>query len=1115
MLFADIVGFTGLSETRDPEQVKILVDRCFARLADDITAFGGRVDKVLGDAIIALFGAPVAHADDAERAVRAALRMQETVGRFDSESDADIRLRIGVNTGEVLVGGLRAGDDYTAMGDVVNTASRLQTIAEPGVVLVGPDTHDETHAVIRYGSEGQCSVRGRDEPVPVWRAIEPVGRPGERREEASGPLVGRENEVALLRRATAAGFAKPRANLLLVQGETGVGKSRLAAELTDLARIEHDATVLTGRCLPYGEANIWWLLADAIRSLIGFESDADPSEIRMRVDAFAREVLADESDRVESTVEGVVRLLGLPSQLDDLDPARADEESGRAIRALLYRWCDHGPVFVWLADLHLADDVVLQFVDDTLNRLGQKPFVVLATGHTDLAERWTHRPGRYNALSVVLEPLDDRSAAELIDTLLGPDTDQELRQEVLDRAGGNPLFIHEMSRMVADGADGVDVPGSVRGVIGARLDGLDSDARELLEDAASLGMRGTVLALEHMALGARAADDISVPLARLGATGLLEVDDGRWSFRSGLVREVAYSRLTKTERARRHAGIAEAIEAQTSKIPDAIAHHYRTAAALDRELGGVPKLPPDLADRAVDWTLRAANAIAREGAGERVRRLYSEVLDLLDDDDPRRAMILLERARGEIALLRLGAARHDIERAVPLVAASDDVRLAISLALAESELAQWDGDFEEALRRSEDALDLVADLDDQAWAGDALRRCGMVHLFLGRESSAESLISSAYDAFDAAGDARGRAWARQNLAWISYMRGRLVEAEERLGEAIAAFESLGDSAGIAWSRGLLAYVRIYEGRFAEAEELAARTLLDAQERGDDWGQGMMAVALGTAALWTGRIDEAIERAESAFGLFKGSNDPLGPMQATALRGRALARSGRVNEGLRLLREVRVVQGDDRGAGELLATAGMAASATVGDVAEARRFGAGNGHGIVDLNVLGQSDRAVASALTALQDGDLDYALELLSQLPGVEEPAGSTWGWAVSALVTAASGTDPGPFIDAVAVSARATYGDRVLSRLADACWRAVSGDETACRAALGQAESAIPDGGDRIHPLIVSIARSACLRRLGSDDAPDARLEADERAAAMGIDGSGWRTAFETVLSR
>jgi tetratricopeptide (TPR) repeat protein len=358
------------------------------------------------------------------------------------------------------------------------------------------------------------------------------------------------------------------------------------------------------------------------------------------------------------------------------------------------------------------------------------------------------------------------------------------------------------------------------------------------------------------------------------------------------------------------------------------------------------------------------------------------------------------------------------------------------------------------------------------------------------------------------------AWARQNLAWISFMLGRLLEAEQRLGEAINAFEDLGDFAGIAWSRGLLAYVRIYEGRFAEASELAERTLLDAQERGDIWGEAMMTVALGTVALWTGRVDEAIDQGEIALALFTDGTDPQGIVQATAVLGRAMARSGRVNDGLRLLRDAYAGDADDDSATELLCTAGMAASATVGDVAEGRRFGPGPGPGVVDPTVLGQSDRVVASALISLQQGDLESAIETLHRLPGVEDPAGSTWAWAVSALTAAAHDTDPGSFISAIVGSSRATYADRVLAHLADACWRAASGDESAVRAALSQADMAIPSGGDRIHPFIAASARAACLGALGSGDAADALAVADTLAAELGIDPTGWHTAFATVLA-
>ena len=190
VLFADLVGFTSQAERMDPEQVKSLVDGLFQRLVEDVTSFGGRVDKILGDAIVALFGAPVAHEDDAERAVRASLRMQRSITELVADLDLPIRMRIGVNTGEVLVGALRAGGDYTAMGDVVNTASRLQTAAPPGGVLVGPATHAATEGAIAYESVGEFQVRGRDERVAAWLALEPLTLPGRRRRRMPVPVRG-------------------------------------------------------------------------------------------------------------------------------------------------------------------------------------------------------------------------------------------------------------------------------------------------------------------------------------------------------------------------------------------------------------------------------------------------------------------------------------------------------------------------------------------------------------------------------------------------------------------------------------------------------------------------------------------------------------------------------------------------------------------------------------------------------------------------------------------------------------------------------------------------------------------------------------------------------------
>src|SRR3954447_2925223 len=325
VVFADLVGFTSLSERLDPERVKNLVDRCFDQLAVDITNFGGQVDKIVGDAIVALFGAPTAHEDDAERAVRAALRMQETLCEEASSTGQDLQMRVGVNTGEVLVGAMRAAGSVTAMGDVVNTASRLQTAAKPGEVLVGPATHAATHQTIAYEPRGLLAAKGRDEPVDTWVAVAPTLPPGYRARRVEAPLLGRDDEVGLLRQAVDSSVRHGRALLALVVGDVGMGKSRLADEVATWSVETHQSVVREGRCVPYGEANVWWPVAEALRAGLGLPEGDDIDAVRAAV----REQVATAMRRgpkdpeVQRTAEGLLTLMGF--EPSDADPTTVRE----------------------------------------------------------------------------------------------------------------------------------------------------------------------------------------------------------------------------------------------------------------------------------------------------------------------------------------------------------------------------------------------------------------------------------------------------------------------------------------------------------------------------------------------------------------------------------------------------------------------------------------------------------------------------------------------------------------------------------------------------------------------------------------------------------------------
>ncbi|MEO7556107.1 MAG: adenylate/guanylate cyclase domain-containing protein, partial [Acidimicrobiales bacterium] len=737
VLFADLVGFTALAETRDPEAVKNLVDTCFERLVADIHTFGGRVDKIVGDAILALFGAPTAHEDDAERAVRAALCMQRSIAEWGSTEGVEaLRLRIGINTGEVLTGALRAGGDYTAMGDVVNTAQRLQTAAQPGQVVVGAAAHAATHQSLRYTALDPVRAKGREEPVAAWVAEEAMLPPGARPGRGTTPMVGRGHELDLLTGAITTACTRRRAQMLLVMAEAGMGKSRLAAEAAALAEHNHGVTVLEGRCVPYGEANVWWPVAEALRATCDVPLGAPDALATEQVTARARLGMpdADESE-VERVATGLLHLMGYEGPLNGIDPTRAREEVVRSLLAFIEGWARQRPVVVLLSDLHWADDVVLELVNGALERLATLPVVLICTARTELFERWQPRLGRHNTLVLNLDPLDREATAELLDAIVDGPVPDDLRALLLDRSGGNPFFLEELVALVADtgvgaldggpgappltaGALGVELPHTLRGLVAARLDALSIDERGVLEDAAVLGRRSEVMALRLMGEKTHSAIDIDAAVQGLVAKDVLNVgDDGWWSFRSDLVREVAYGMLTKGDRAQRHLGVARWMEQHLNQHPgdvDRIANHYATAAHLALELGGIDDVTTEeLVDRAAEW-LDRATAAAEQGELPLVTtRLASQALELGDVlDDAQQLRFRLARARAAVVQRELPRAAAD------LVAASAVATLVGGTApadvlLVRGDLEQKSGDLAASRRTLADALDAYRSAGDE------------------------------------------------------------------------------------------------------------------------------------------------------------------------------------------------------------------------------------------------------------------------------------------------------------------------------------------------------------------------------------------------------------------
>ena len=1134
VLFADLVGFTTFSESADPEHVKNLVDRCFERLVADVTAFGGQVDKIVGDAIVALFGAPVAHEDDAERAVRAALQMQRTLATLRQDLRVSAEMRVGVNTGEVLVGALRAGGEYTAMGDVVNTASRLQAAARPGHVIVGPLTHEATRRVVRYEPLGALVVKGREGAVEAWTAEEVIALPGQRPKQTRAALVGRDPEMSLLRRMFDAALNRQRAQLVLLFGEAGVGKSRLAVELAAMAYEERGATVLKAPCLPYGEANVWWPIAEAIRNTCGVELDDTTNDARRKVEAtVARVTSRDPNDsHVERISDGLLYLLGRFGERADVDPARARSEALWAVQAYLEALARERPLVLVLSDLHWGDEVVLELVDKVLAALRALPFMLLATARPDLEERWTPAPGRHNVAVLHLDPLDADATAALVEVHLKEHATPELVAELRDRSGGNPLFIEELAALIrdSDGAIGVDggraldagdLPVTLRGLVAARLDALAAVERAVLEDCAVVGSSGSVEAV--VGLGdAQSLAGAERALSSLADRDLVVLEDGEFMFKSELIREVAYGTLTKAERARRHAALggwlADRTRADDEPV-DPIAYHFGVAAELVSELGRVEGVPADLRARAVNALEQAAMRAEEVEAWPRAQRRYEQAIAVLPEDgqDETRARLRLARAQARVEQRDLAGVRNEINELLKAARVAGD-RVAAARALTVlADCEQKEGNLIGSDATYEQAVAEWRALGDDHGVANALRGRGMTLMFRGELNDSEAAIQQALATFRGIPERRGEAWALQNLAWIAFTRGRPDEAEERINQSAAVFAEIGDWGGLSWALGLLAWVRFNQGQLAEAEQLASDVLREGSESADRWANAMMGVLLANVAMWTGRPMVAIERSREARLLFQEIGDRWGEVMSVAPAARALGALGRIDEAEALHDEVASFT-DELGDPGLVAIPAVVAGALashIGDAERARREYQAGIDAWNDEQSIGTQEQRVGMSRALLQCGNVQGALAQLD-VPRDDTDALLVASGGVEAMVLAAAGQPD----RAVALTDRTnevgigSYLDHLEAWMARGLACAQLGEDACAREACATA-LALADGTES--PLDQALARLAHSHALAALDDPGAEAAASEARArldALGLPATGWETAFHLAAT-
>ena len=849
ILFVDLVGFTERSDDADPEDVRRTLVPFHERAKAAIERYGGHLDKFIGDAAMGVFGAPIAHEDDAERAVRAALDLV-------AASEGGHPIRVAVNTGEAVVNmgtGPQVGE--AVAGDVVNTASRMQSVAPPGGVVIGELTWIAVRDHLETEERDPFTAKGKAEPIRVWEVLGA-------RDVSAAPvtsLVGRKRELAMLRDIAARARRERCAELVTIVAEPGIGKSRLVVELR--RALGGEFAWLQSACAPYGDANAFASMTEIVRSLAGLRP-GDPAEDAIAALVARAESAESEQAWLRTRLSVLADVSGGEGQVPVLEVAAAAAQVLQAAAA-------ERPLVLAIEDLHWSEPALRDLLSAIVDGI-DAPLVLLCTTRPELFDidpSWGG--GRGNSATIRLAPLSDEETSALVEAMLATTirSDAE-RERVLRNIGGNPLFAIEYVRMLADKLEAVveaDMPVSVQAVIGARLDSVAPPIRAVLQDAAVVGVRFWSDALAAVGDG----EDVRGALAELTRRGLIVRSATSWfpeqaeyGFSHTLVREVAYARLPRMARARKHAAmgawLATAAGTRGEEFADALAHHFEQAVLL-ADASGEPVEADTWRQRAATWLLTAADVALRlDPAGSFTRN--ERVLAITDETDP-----LYARALGQSALAgRRSAllsreevlARH--ERVVAFHVADGD---RVAEARARASLG---GQFMALARRQEALAEFAAAAALLADEPEAAAELALVNAWMAED---EMFAGNPGPAADHAGRALASGAATEPIAIMAlHIRGdsRIAlgdpEGIEDLHEALERAQALGAVSEIVTSYSYLAD-REWQ---VEGPEVALARLDAGSELADRRGafsQGSWSkVAALELLVELGRWDEVLARA---------------------------------------------------------------------------------------------------------------------------------------------------------------------------------------------------------------------------------------------------------------
>jgi class 3 adenylate cyclase/tetratricopeptide (TPR) repeat protein len=945
VLFVDLVGFTTASEARDAEDTRELLTRYFETARRTIERYGGTVEKFIGDAVMAVWGAPVAREDDAERAVRAALELVGLVAGLDP----DLRARAGVLTGEAAVTVGAQGQGMVA-GDLVNTASRIQSAAEPGTVLVGESTKHASEAAVAYDDVGEHELKGKATPMRLWRALRVVAgvKGAQRVAGLEAPFVGRDREARLVKELFHGAADEHRAQLALVTGIAGVGKSRLSWEFEKYVDgLVDDVFWHRGRCLSYGDGVAYWALAEMVRMRCGIFEEDDPEVARSKLRLSLQEYLLDADER--AWVEPrLAHLLGLE------EGAPGDQENlFSAWRILFERLAQQSPTILVFEDLQWADTGLLDFIEYLLDWSRAQPLFVLAVARPEFAER---RPGwgtgKRSFSSLYLEPLSDASMGELLDGLV-PGLPDDLRERVKERAEGVPLYAVETVRMLLDrgllvreghvyratgDVESLEVPETLHALVAARLDALPFEERRLVECGAVLGKtftKGGLAAVSGVAEG-----KLDTLLSGLLGKEILSVQAdprspelGQYAFLQDIVKRVAYETISRRERKAKHLAaaryLAEVAGSDDDDVVEVVAAHLLDAYQAAPEDDDAA----ELRTQAFEMLVRAAERAASLGASTEAWRAYERAAGMTDDIATAAGLVeragtmayvagaadeaatLFDRAIGSYesigathpaARVRARAAEvawdrgrieqglDSMDRAFEVLAEEEPDGDLAALAAQIGRFRFFNGQLDSSFERLERALELAETLQVPEVLSSALNTKGLVLVSRGRPTEGHGLIRNALEVALENDKPSAALRAYYNLADVSVMVDRTSDATALAAEGLALARRVGNRYW-EWSFLGMGYASYLLGDW---DDVAAR---EAELPDDDWTRVRIAfstllTSIVPVRIHRGQLDEA-QRLTRLFGELESSGDIQELGQVRAAEAALLLAQGRPADAL--------------------------------------------------------------------------------------------------------------------------------------------------------------------------------------------------------------------------